>query len=162
VYGFGASAHIAAQIAMWEGAIVHVLTRSPDAQRLALDLGAASAGGASDLPPEPLDAAILFAPVGDLVPIALGALDRGGTLAVAGIHLTDVPPLSYERHLFEERTLTSVTASTRRDGVALLDIAARAGLRVVTTTYPFEEADRALGDLAADHVNGAAVIRVHF
>ena len=160
VYGFGASAHIAAQIAMWEGAIVHVFTRSPDAQRLALDLGAASAGGASDLPPEPLDAAILFAPVGDLVPIALGALDRGGTLAVAGIHLTDVPWLSYERHLFEERTLTSVTANTRRDGVELLDVAERAGLRVVTTTYAFEEADRALGDLGADHVNGAAVIRV--
>ena len=77
MYGFGASAHIAAQIAMWEGAIVHVFTRSTDAQRLALDLGAASASGASDLPPEPLDAAILFAPVGDLVPIALGALDRG-------------------------------------------------------------------------------------
>ena len=112
------------------------------------------------VPPEPLDAAILFAPVGDLVPIALGALDRGGTLAVAGIHLTDVPWLSYERHLFEERTLTSVTANTRRDGVELLDVAERAGLRVVTTTYSFEEADRALGDLGADHVNGAAVIRV--
>jgi propanol-preferring alcohol dehydrogenase len=161
VYGFGASAHIAAQIAMWQGATVHVLTRSPDAQRLALDLGVASASGASDPPPEPLDAAILFAPVGDLVPIALGALDRGGTLAVAGIHLTDVPALSYGRHLFEERTLTSVTANTRRDGAELLDIAARSGLRVVTTPYAFEEADRALGDLAADRVNGAAVIRVH-
>jgi propanol-preferring alcohol dehydrogenase len=160
VYGFGASAHIAAQIAMWEGVTVHVFTRSPDAQQLALDLGAASAGGASDPPPEPLDGAILFAPVGDLVPVALAALDRGGTLAVAGIHLTDVPELSYERHLFEERTLTSVTANTRRDGIELLDLAERAGLRIVTTPYPFEAADRALGDLAADRVNGAAVIRV--
>ncbi len=160
VYGFGASAHIAAQIAMWEGVTVHVFTRSPDAQQLALDLGAASASGASDPTPEPLDGAILFAPVGDLVPVALSALDRGGTLAVAGIHLTDVPELSYERHLFEERTLTSVTANTRRDGIELLDIAARAGLRIVTTPYPFQDADRALGDLAADRVNGAAVIRV--
>jgi propanol-preferring alcohol dehydrogenase len=161
VYGFGASAHIAAQVAMFEGATVHVFTRSPAAQQLALDLGAASASGASDPPPEPLDAAILFAPVGDLVPVALAALDRGGTLAVAGIHLSDVPALSYPRHLFEERTLTSVTANTRRDGVELLDLAARAGLRIVTTPYWFEEADQALADLAADRVNGAAVIRVH-
>jgi alcohol dehydrogenase, propanol-preferring len=160
VYGFGASAHIAAQIAMWEGATVHVFTRSTDAQRLALDLGVASASGASDPTPEPLDAAILFAPAGELVPVALGALDRGGTLAVAGIHLTDVPALSYQGHLFEERTLTSVTANTRRDGSELLDIAARAGVRVVTTSYRFEAADRALADLAADRVNGAAVIRV--
>jgi propanol-preferring alcohol dehydrogenase len=160
VYGFGASAHIAAQVAMWDGATVHVFTRSLDAQRLALELGAASAGGASDPPPEPLDAAILFAPAGELVPVALGALDRGGTLAVAGIHLSDVPALSYARHLFEERTLTSVTANTRRDGTELLAIAARAGLRIVTTPYAFEDADRALADLAADRVNGAAVIRV--
>ncbi len=160
VYGFGASAHIAAEIAIWEGATVHVFTRSTDAQRLALDLGVVSASGASDPPPEPLDAAVLFAPVGELVPVALGALDRGGTLAVVGIHLTDVPALSYEQHLFEERTLTSVTANTWRDGIELLDIAARAGLRVVTTPYRFEAADRALADLAADRVNGAAVIRV--
>jgi propanol-preferring alcohol dehydrogenase len=160
VYGFGASAHIAAQVALFEGATVHVLTRSVTAQHLALELGAASAGDAYAEPPEPLDAALLFAPVGDLVPVAMRALDRGGTLAIAGIHLTDIPTVSYERELFQERTLTSVTANTRRDGEDLLAIAARAGLHVVTTPYPFERASDALTDLAADRVNGAAVIRV--
>ena len=144
----------------FEGATVHVLTRSADAQRLALELGAASAGDAYDTPPEPLDAAILFAPVGDLVPVATRALDRGGTLAIAGIHLSDIPMLSYDREVFQERTLTSVTANTRRDGEELLAIAAEARLHVVTTPYPFERAGDALADLAADRVNGAAVIRV--
>ncbi len=160
IYGFGASAHLAAQVALSEGATVHVLTRSAEARRLALELGAASAGDARDDPPEPLDAAILFAPAGDLVPVALAALDRGGTLAVAGIHLTDIPPLRYADHLFEERQLRSVTANTRRDGEELLAVAARIPLRVHTTPYPFEEADLALADLAADRVTGAAVIRV--
>ena len=118
------------------------------------------AGDAYDAPPEPLDAAILFAPVGDLVPVAMRALDRGGTLAIAGIHLSDIPALSYERELFQERTVTSVTANTRRDGQELLEIAARAGLHIVTTPYPFERAGDALADLAADRVNGAAVITV--
>ena len=160
IYGFGASAHITAQIAIGEGATVHVLTRSEEARRLALDLGAASAGDAADTPPELLDSAILFAPVGTLVPVALAALDRGGTLAVAGIHLTDIPSLSYERHLFEERTLTSVTANTRSDGEEMLRTASRLGVRVTTTPYRFEEADRALGDLARDRVRGAAVILI--
>lgn len=160
IYGFGASAHITAQIALAEGATVHVLTRSGEARRLALDLGAASAGDAADAPPEPLDSAVLFAPAGSLVPVALAALDRGGTLAVAGIHLTDIPTLSYEQHLFEERTLTSVTANTRSDGEEMLRAASRLGVRVTTTPYRFEEADRALADLARDQVRGAAVIRV--
>jgi alcohol dehydrogenase, propanol-preferring len=158
VYGFGASAHLAAQVALAEGATVHVLTRSAAARRLALDLGAASAGDAYDSPPEPLDAAILFAPVGDLVPVALRALDRGGTLAVAGIHLTDVPVLRYERDLFYERSLRSVTANTREDGRAFLTLAARHRLRVRVTPYPLGAADRALADLAADRVDGAAVL----
>jgi propanol-preferring alcohol dehydrogenase len=158
IYGFGASAHLTAQVALAQDARVHVLTRSPAAQRLALDLGATSAGGATDPPPEPLDSAILFAPVGDLVPVALAALDRGGTLAVAGIHLTDIPSLNYERHLFQERTLRSVSANTRADGRAFLDLAARHRLRLATTPYPLSEADRALADLAADRVNGAAVL----
>lgn len=160
IYGFGASAHITAQIAIGEGATVHVLTRSEEARRLALELGAASAGDAADAPPEPLDSAILFAPVGTLVPVALAALDRGGTLAVAGIHLTDIPALSYQRHLFEERTLTSVTANTRSDGEEMLRAASRLGVRVTTTPYRFEDADRALVDLARDQVRGAAVILV--
>jgi alcohol dehydrogenase, propanol-preferring len=158
IYGFGASAHLTAQLAIAQGATVHVLTRSVAAQQLALSLGAASAGGADDTPPEPLDAAILFAPVGDLVPVALAALDRGGTLSIAGIHLTDIPPLNYRRHLFEERTLRSVTANTRTDGREFLELAARHRLRVATTAYPFDRAPEALADLAADQVNGAAVL----
>ncbi|MCC5579382.1 zinc-binding alcohol dehydrogenase family protein [Microtetraspora sp. AC03309] len=158
IYGFGASAHLTAQIAVAQGAAVHVMTRSEQARELAMALGARSAGGAWDTPPEPLDAAILFAPVGELVPVALAALDRGGTLAVAGIHLTDVPVLNYERHLFQERTLRSVTANTRADGRAFLDLAALHRPRVATTPYPFDAADRALADLAADRVEGAAVL----
>jgi len=158
IYGFGASAHLTAQVAIGQGARVHVLTRAPAAQRLALELGAASAAGAYDPPPEPLDAAILFAPVGDLVPVALAALDRGGTLAIAGIHLTDIPVLNYQRHLFQERTVRSVTANTRDDGRELLAHAATHRLRVAVTPYPLEAADRALADLAADRVNGAAVL----
>ncbi|WP_250563585.1 zinc-binding alcohol dehydrogenase family protein [Sphaerisporangium fuscum] len=160
IYGFGASAHLTAQVALAEGATVHVLTRSQDARRLALELGAASARGAYDPPPEPLDSAILFAPVGDLVPVALTALDRGGTLAIAGIHLSDVPSLNYERELFYERELRSVTANTRADGRAFLDITARHPLSVTTTPYPFDRADEALADLAADRVNGAAVLHI--
>src|SRR5439155_15180105 len=132
IYGFGASAHLAAQVALHEGATVHVLTRSADARRLALELGAASAGAAADRPPEPLDAAILFAPIGDLVPVALRALDRGGTLAVAGIHVSEIPPLDYHRHLFQERRLRSVTANTRRDGEDFLSIAAAIPIEVTT------------------------------
>ncbi|CAG7657050.1 zinc-dependent alcohol dehydrogenase family protein [Actinacidiphila bryophytorum] len=158
LYGFGGSAHLAAQVALAEGATVHVLTRSPAARDLALSLGAASAGDAYDAPPEPLDAAVLFAPVGDLVPVALAALDRGGTLAVAGIHLTDIPPLNYQRHLFQERTLRSVTSNTRQDGADFLSTAARIALRATVTPYPLDAAPRALADLAADRVNGAAVL----
>ncbi|HEY3701952.1 MAG TPA: zinc-dependent alcohol dehydrogenase family protein [Acidimicrobiales bacterium] len=160
IYGFGASAHLTAQIAEAQGAAVHVVTRGAAAQRLALDLGAEWAGGLDDVPPAPLDAAILFAPVGDLVPPALAALDRGGTLAVAGIHLTDVPVLSYERHLFEERSLTSVTANTRADGEELLRLAARIRPRVETQPYPLDRADEALADLAGGRVNGVAVLRI--
>src|SRR6266487_1000182 len=158
VYGFGASAHLAMQVAIAQGATVHVLTRSTAAQRLALDLGAASVGGAYDAPPEPLDAAILFAPVGDLVPVGLAALDRGRTLAISGIHLTDVPVLNYEQHLFYERNLRSVTANTRQDGRDFLAFAGEHRLQVTVTRYPLEAADRALADLAHGRFNGAAVL----
>ncbi len=158
IYGFGGSAHITAQVALAHGARVHVMTRSPEAQALALALGVTSATGAADAPPEPLDSAILFAPVGTLVPPALAALDRGGTLAIAGIHLSDVPALDYQAHLFEERTLQSVTANTRRDGEEFLAEAARIHLKVSATPYPMDRADAALRDLAADRVNGAAVL----
>jgi propanol-preferring alcohol dehydrogenase len=158
IYGFGGSAHLTAQVALAEGARLHVMTRSADARALALELGATSVGDATDMPPEPLDAAILFAPVGSIVPLAMEALDRGGTLAVAGIYLTDIPALHYERHLFEERSLCSVTANTRHDGSEFLDIAARIGITVSTMPYPFDEANQALVDLAEDRVNGAAVL----
>lgn len=160
IYGFGASAHLAAQIAIARGVTVHVLTRSEAARRLALDLGCASAGGATDRPPEMLDGAILFAPAGELVPVALSALDRGGVLAVAGIHLTDIPTLGYQAHLFQERQLRSVTANTRDDGERFLREAAQAHLRVHTTEYPFDRADAALADLWSDRVDGAAVLRM--
>jgi len=158
IYGFGGSAHLTAQIAMAEGARVHVLTRSAEAQALARELGAASVGGADAPPPEPLDSAILFAPVGTLVLPALAALDRGGTLAIAGIHLSDIPTLNYQDHLFEERTLQSVTANTRQDGEEFLARAAQIPVQVTTTRYRFDQADIALRDLAHDRVNGAAVL----
>jgi propanol-preferring alcohol dehydrogenase len=137
-----------------------VFTRSVEAQQLALDLGAASAAGSRDAPPEPLDAAILFAPAGELVPVALAGLAPGATLALAGIHLSDIPALDYQRQLFHEKVLRSVTANTRGDGEEFLALAAQLPLRVETTSYPFERADQALADLRADRVRGAAVLRV--
>jgi propanol-preferring alcohol dehydrogenase len=158
IYGFGGSAHLTAQVALHQGARVHVLTRSLEAQALALELGATSAGEADDQPPEPLDSAILFAPVGTLVPTALAALDRGGTLAIAGIHLSDIPRLNYQQHLFQERTLRSVTANTRADGEEFLRLAAQIPVQVSTVAYSLDHADQALADLAQDRVNGAAVL----
>ncbi|MFZ0160232.1 MAG: zinc-dependent alcohol dehydrogenase family protein [Kineosporiaceae bacterium] len=158
IYGFGASAHLVAQIAVAQGATVHVLTRSPEAQRLALSLGVASAAGADDEPPEKLDGAVLFAPVGTLVPVALRALDRGGVLSIAGIHLSDVPPLNYARELFEEREVRSVTANTRADGEEFLRLAAALDVHATVDVRPFGAADAALRDLAADRVTGAAVL----
>ena len=158
LYGFGASAHLTAQIALAQGAEVHVLTRGEAARRLALELGAASAGGPDDVPPVPLDSAILFAPAGELVPVALAALDQGGTLAVAGIHLSDVPRIDYDRELFRERTLTSVTANTRADGEELMRLAAALDVRPRSHPVPFQDADRVLEDLAGGDVSGAAVL----
>ncbi|MGH9028579.1 MAG: zinc-binding alcohol dehydrogenase family protein, partial [Acidimicrobiales bacterium] len=142
------------------GAELYVATRSADAQELARELGATWVGGAADPPPVRLDAAILFAPVGDLVLPAMAALDRGGVLAVAGIHLTDVPPLDYRAHLFEERELRSVTANTRRDGEELLALAPRLGVHATVQPYALDRADDALSDLAHGRVTGAAVLSV--
>ncbi len=158
IYGFGASAHITAQVAMACGATVHVMTRARAARELALELGCASAQGAADPPPEPLDAAVLFAPVGDLVLPALEALDAGALLSVAGIHLSDLPSLSYERHLFRERGIVSTTANTREDGRALLALAAEHRFDLRVQPYPLARADEALADLRADRVTGAAVL----
>jgi alcohol dehydrogenase, propanol-preferring len=158
LYGFGGSAHLAAQVALARGATVHVLTRGERAKQLARELGAASVGDAADSPPEPLDSAILFAPVGDLVPPALAALDRGGTLAIAGIYLSDIPPLNYERHLFQERQLRSVTSNTRADAREFLDFAADHKLQVTVHPYPLGAADQALRDLKAGRFDGAAAL----
>jgi alcohol dehydrogenase, propanol-preferring len=158
IYGFGGSAHLAAQVALARGATVHVLTRGEQARRLALELGAASAGDAADMPPEPLDAAILFAPVGDLVLPAMAALDRGGTLAIAGIYLSDIPPLNYDKHLFQERQLRSVTSNTRAGAREFLGFAAGNQLAVTVHPYPLDAADQALRDLKAGRFDGAAVL----
>ena len=160
IYGFGASAHLTAQLAIAQGLEVHVLTRDESARRLATELGASSVGPADGRPPVPLDGAILFAPVGTLVPVALASLEQGGTLAVAGIHLSDIPVLDYQRHLFRERSLTSVTANTRTDGEELLALAAALDIRPRVTTYGFAHVDRALSDLANGDVTGAAVARI--
>jgi propanol-preferring alcohol dehydrogenase len=160
IWGFGGSAHLAAQIAIAQGAAVHVFTRGAAARELALGLGAASAQDSADPAPEPLDSAILFAPAGGLVPAALTALDRGGTLAIAGIYLTDIPALNYERHLFQERTVRSVTSNTRGDAEEFLRLAGRLRLQVTTTPYPLDRAGQALADLSAGHVRGAAVLSV--
>jgi alcohol dehydrogenase, propanol-preferring len=158
IYGFGGSAHIIAQVALRQGLRVHVLTRGEGNRKLAAELGVDSVGDAADSPPEPLDGAILFAPAGDLVPVALRALDRGGTLAIAGIWLSDIPVLSYEGELFEERQVRSVTANTRQDGEEFLALAARFGIRPTTVPYPMARADAALADLAHGRFSGAAVL----
>lgn len=158
IYGFGGSAHIIAQLALRQGLRVHVLTRGEGNRRLAAELGADSVGGAMDTPPEPLDGAILFAPAGELVPVALRALDRGGTLAVAGIWLSDIPALNYDAELFQERKLRSVTANTRADGEEFLALAARLGVRPTTVPYPMGAAQDALADLAHGRYSGAAVL----
>lgn len=159
IYGFGGSAHITAQVALARGAEVHVMTRGAAARELALSLGAASAQDSDAAPPVKLDAAILFAPVGDLVPPALEALDRGGTLAIAGIYLSDIPGLDYERHLFCERQVRSVTSNTREDAREFLAFAGRHRITVTTPEYPLDRADDALADLAAGRISGAAVLR---
>jgi propanol-preferring alcohol dehydrogenase len=158
IYGFGGSAHLTAQIALAQGLRVHVFTRGEGNRRLAAELGADSVGGAADPSPEPLDGAVLFAPAGELVPVALRALDRGGTLAVAGIWLSDIPALNYADELFEERRLRSVTANTRRDGEEFLLLADRLGVRPTTVRYAMADAPRALADLAHGRFAGAAVL----
>lgn len=160
LYGFGSSAHIAIQVARHLGCTVYVMTRDAPHQALARELGAAWVGGANDTPPEKLDSAVLFAPAGDLVLPALEALDQGGTLALAGIYLSDIPSLNYERHLFHEKNLRSVTANTRTDGEELLRIAAEIPLRPHTTPFPLSDANRALQALKHDGIQGSGVLMV--
>ncbi len=158
IYGFGASAHLAIQVARHWGCAVYVMTRDAKHRDLARELGAVWAGDATERPPEPLDSAILFAPAGELVVPALEALGRGGTLAVAGIHLTDIPVLNYDRHLFYEKTLRSVTANTRADGEEFLKTAAEIPIRPRTVSFPLREANEALIQLKRDGLRGAGVL----
>lgn len=158
LYGFGASAHIAIQIARAWGCEVYVCSLREKHRRLARELGAVWVGAAAEAPPELLHSAILFAPAGELVPPALRALQRGGTLALAGIHLSTIPPLNYDQDLFGERVLRSVTANTRQDGLDLLREAATIPIRPHTTAYKLEEANRALQDLRQGAIAGAGVL----
>jgi propanol-preferring alcohol dehydrogenase len=160
LYGFGGSAHIVIQLARHFGNEVYVVSRGAKHQALARELGAAWVGDAGATPPVPLDGAILFAPAGDVVPAALAALDRGGVLAVAGIHLSAIPPLDYQAHLFQERELRSVTANTRADGRRLLELAEQIPLATHTVPYPLERAGDALIDLKQDRIRGAAVLEL--
>jgi propanol-preferring alcohol dehydrogenase len=158
LFGFGGSAHITIQVARHHGCPVYVFSREDRHRALAAELGATWVGGSADAPPERLDAAILFAPAGELVPPALEALDRGGVLAVAGIHLSAIPGLDYARHLFQERELRSVTANTRADGRELLRLAREIPLRTHTVAYALGDANEALADLKHDRIRGAAVL----
>jgi propanol-preferring alcohol dehydrogenase len=159
LYGFGAAAHLLAQLAVWKGQAVCAFTRSGDqaAQGLARRLGCVWAGGSNELPPEPLDAAIIFAPVGGLVPLALRAVRKGGVVVCGGIHMSDIPSFPYGL-LWEERRLVSVANLTRQDGRDYLPLAAAAGVRAEVTTYPLEEANAALDDLRHGTFTGAAVL----
>jgi propanol-preferring alcohol dehydrogenase len=159
LWGFGGSAHVTIQVAVHMGCRVHVFSRGDAHRELARELGAASVAGSFDPPPEKLDGAILFAPAGELVLPALEALDRGGALAVAGIHLSEIPALDYQRHLFQERELRSVTANTREDAADLLRLAAEIPIRTHTVSYPLADANRALLDLKQDRIRGAAVLQ---
>jgi propanol-preferring alcohol dehydrogenase len=158
LYGFGSSAHIVLQLARQRGCTVLVATRSAGHRALAQRLGAAWTGDSFDPPPEPADSAIVFAPAGEIVPAALAAVRPGGTVALAGIYMTPLPALDYERHLFHEKNLRSVEAATRADGRALLAAAAAAGVRATVTPYPLERAGEALIDLREDRIDGTAVL----
>jgi alcohol dehydrogenase, propanol-preferring len=159
LYGFGASGHVIAQVAVWEGRQAIAFARKGDAaaQELARELGCAWAGDSEEAPPEPLDAAIVFAPVGALVPITLRAVGPGGTVVCAGIHMSDIPSFPY-RDLWQERVLRSVANLTRRDGQELLALAPRVPVRTHIATYPLERAGQALEDLRAGRFAGAAVL----
>ena len=159
LYGFGAAAHIIAQVCRWQGRRAFAFTKPGDAagQAFARSMGADWAGGSDERPPEPLDAAILFAPVGALVPAALAAVSKGGRVVCAGIHMSDIPAFPY-RLLWEERSVVSVANLTRADGEEFLALAPRVPVRTTTRTYPLESANEALDDLRAGRLEGAAVL----
>ena len=160
IYGFGSSAHVIAQIAMHRGCEVYVVTRGASHRELARQMGAVWVGEKAEDMPVKADSAIIFAPAGELVPPALEKLRKGGTLSLAGIYMTPIPEMDYEKHVFHERNIHSVTANTREDGRELLAAAAEIPIRPHTTTYPLAEANRALQDLKADCINGTGVLVV--
>lgn len=159
LYGFGAAAHILVQVARWQGREVYAFTKPDDlaSQQYALSLGAVWAGSSMAMPPEQLDAAIIFAPEGALVPIALKAVKKGGRVVCAGIHMSDIPSFAY-RLLWEERQLLSVANLTRQDGIDFLKLAPEIGIVTQTTPYPLQQANQALADLRAGRFQGAAVL----
>lgn len=160
IFGFGAAGHIIAQVARWQGRSVYAFTRAGDveAQRLATSFGAEWAGSSADQPPVPLDAAIIFAPVGELVPLALRAVRKGGRVVCAGIHMSDIPSFPY-RILWQERQLLSVANLTRGDGSEFLKVVARANIRTQTSVFPLQEANEVLSKLRAGQITGAAVLK---
>lgn len=160
LYGFGSSAHVVIQIAQHRGSEVYVVTRGENHRELARRMGATWVGAAAAQMPVKVDSAIIFAPAGELVPPALEALNKGGTLSLAGIYMTDVPRMQYERHLFYERDVHSVTANTRADGRELLAEAAEIPIRPHVTKYPLAEANRALQDLKADRISGTGMLMI--
>ena len=160
LYGFGASAHIVIQIATYLGHRVYVFSRSEEHRRMARELGAVWAGSAQEGAPERLHSSIIFAPAGNLVPVALEGLQKGGTLALAGIHMTPIPELDYAKHLYHERTMRSVANSTRRDAEDLLRLAADIPIQTQVQVYPLEEANEALSTLKKGKMQGAGVLEV--
>jgi propanol-preferring alcohol dehydrogenase len=159
LYGFGAAAHVAIQVARYWGAEVYACTRDARHQKLALELGAVWAGGALGEPPQKLDSAIIFAPAGEIVPAALKALKKGGTLALGGIHMSTIPQLDYDL-LYQERVVRSVANNTRQDGYDFLRVAAQIPIRTQIEIFPLEEANRALNALKNDAIRGAAVLKL--
>jgi propanol-preferring alcohol dehydrogenase len=160
LYGFGSSAHITAQLALKRGAELYVMTRGEDSRRLAGEIGARFVGDATARPPEALDAAIVFAPAGPLVPVALRAATRGGTVVLAGIHMSEIPAMDYSEHLFLERDLRTVTANTRADGAQFLRLAQNLGIRPRVSAFGFADADRALERVRAGSDSGSVVVTV--
>ena len=160
IYGFGSSAHLTAQLAIAQGAEIYAMTRGEGNRDLARHLGATFVGDATSSPPTALDSAIVFAPAGELVPLALSATTRGGTVVLAGIHLTDIPSMTYQDHLFGERDLRTVTANTRADGAAFLRLAAALQLSPTTSRYPFDRAGDAIDDLRRGSASGSLVLTV--
>ena len=160
LYGFGSSAHLVAQIAIASGASVSVMTRGEQNRALARELGAEFVGEEATPPPQPLDSAIVFAPAGGLVPVALAATRSGGTVVLAGIEMSDIPSMSYDASLFRERDLRTVTANTRDDGRRLLDLAANLALRPAVTKVPFAALDSAIDDIRDGRARGSLVLLV--